>query len=107
MDSKRRKTRRIRGVTRKWNHLEEVEVLEYLQNYLKRNGDGAVQLSANQFFEQMSDAVKFDTISSSQIRNKIRNLHQKYLKAVDMKTKIGCDLDLATLECMCKSSVYL
>lgn len=102
MNVRKRKTRRIRGVTRKWSHTEEVEVLEYIQTYLQKNeNEHQVQiLSANQFFEQMSNDIKFDKISSSQMRNKIRNLQQKYLRAVDMKTKIGCELDLATLESM-------
>lgn len=101
MNARKRKTRRIRGVTRKWSHTEEVEVLEYIQSYLQKNENEQFQaLSANQFFEQMSNDIKFDKISSSQMRNKIRNLQQKYLRGVDMKTKIGCELDLATLESM-------
>lgn len=73
-------------------------MLTYLRNYIGRTDAGPDQPTANQFFEEMSDVIKFDTITASQMRNKIRNMHQKYLKAVDVKTKIGSDLDLATLE---------
>lgn len=73
-------------------------MLTYLRNYIGRTDAGPGQPTANQFFEQMSDAIKFDNITSSQMRNKIRNMHQKYLKAVDVKTKFGSDMDLATLE---------
>lgn len=98
MNTKRRKWHRVRVETRKWQHSEEVEVLTYLQTYIENTDNRPGQLTSNQFFEQMSDAIKFDKITPSKMRNKIRNLHQKYLKAIDVKTKFANDLDLATLE---------
>lgn len=60
--------------------------------------DISLKTSANQFFDKMTCSVKFGKISSSQMRNKLRNLHEKYLKAIDLKVKSENKLDLETLE---------
>lgn len=54
-------------------------------------------MSACYFFEKMSSTVKFDVISPSQIRNKVRNLQQKYLKAVELRQQMEHILDNETM----------
>lgn len=60
------------------------------------------KMSACYFFEKMSSAVKFDVISPSQMRNKVRNLQQKYLKAVELRQQMENILDNDTMLSMIK-----
>lgn len=55
------------------------------------------KMSACHFFEKMSSDIKFDVISASQMRNKVRNLQQKYLKAVDLRQQMEHILDNETM----------
>lgn len=126
-NNNRSKVRRVRVVTRKWSMEEEQEILHYIKRYLdnlQQPDDGPVRvkhsffpfdsakknkttqmrafsifqkMSACFFFEKMSSAVQFDVISPSQIRNKVRNLQQKYLKAVELRQQMEHILDSETM----------
>lgn len=100
---------------------EEQEILHYIKRYLDNlqlPDDGPVskrqqsntlpidlikgisilqKMSACYFFEKMSSEVKFDVISPSQLRNKVRNLQQKYLKAVELRQQMEHILDNETM----------
>lgn len=120
-NNNRSKVRRVRVVTRKWSMEEEQEILHYIKRYLDNlqlPDEGPVskrqqtntspidliegisilqKMSACYFFEKMSSEVKFDVISPSQLRNKVRNLQQKYLKAVELRQQMEHILDNETM----------
>lgn len=133
MNECRSKGRRVRVVTRKWSMEEEQEILHYIKRYLDNlqlpeegpvrtthiscshylpsdlNGIISIlqKMSACYFFEKMSSAVKFDVISPSQMRNKVRNLQQKYLKAVELRQQMENILDNETMLSMITFAFHL
>jgi hypothetical protein len=73
---------------RTWNEEDNTAVLKYLLDTI-RSGRSIEKPNATAYYQRATDKLSLANCTSSQLKNQVKNLRQRYTKAIEWRGKTG------------------